>query len=73
MGLGQGNSQIQLAIWECPLPMGFTYCEAPSKIYHEPNLHRSRSIEMVRILCLFINSEREILPSYKCKNPPTIE
>jgi len=73
MGLGQGDSQIQLAIWECPPPMGFTCREAPSKIYDEPNLRRSLSIEMGGILCLILNSEREILPSYKCKNPLTIE
>jgi hypothetical protein len=53
--------------------MGFTYHEAASKIYHKPNLRISQSIEMGGILCLLLNSGREILTTYKFKNPPTIE
>jgi hypothetical protein len=31
-------AKSNLAFWECPPPIDFTYHKAQGKIYHEPNL-----------------------------------
>jgi hypothetical protein len=53
--------ECSLAFWECPLPpMGFTSCKARGKTYHESNLRRSWGVGVGGILCLLLNTRREI-------------
>jgi hypothetical protein len=47
--------------------------KALGKIYHEPNLCRSQGVRVVGILCLPLNNGRKIMPTYRCKNLPTME
>ncbi len=51
---------VALHFGNVPPPMGFTYHKAWGKIYHESNLRRSWGIGVGGILCLLVNTRREI-------------
>jgi hypothetical protein len=51
---------VALHFGNVPPPMGFTYHKAWGKIYHESNLRRSWGIRVGGILCLLLNTRREI-------------